>query len=291
MGSSGGGSGGTQVSVRRYAPYIETRHGDFLNATTLYRNNIINNSPFANYNPINTDEAFLGLGYLISNFPSLYDMFGKSMAGLDIEAIWSSVFEKVFDDPNINSAISKEMKLIDDGVVKEDLSKLKIEMRNLNAVTTSTFIIGKAVVEDKRIKTLVNLSIEIKTALLDTIENSYSNYLNWEKSLITEYAKIMKDYFIYTSMMNNVNADFGSRDKLWPFTVLSFEGMAIGTMQGTASWRKEMSRERSTVSKVLLVSSYTATGATVGFSIGGPWGAVIGGAIGFVVGIAAMLLE
>ena len=43
------------------------------------------------------------------------------------------------------------------------------------------------------------------------------------------------------------------------------------------------SRSRSDVSKALLISSYTATGAAIG-----GW---VGGAIGFVVGIAAVLFE
>ena len=288
----GSGSSGDVTKTRRYAPYIEAQHSSFLALTATHRNDIISDSPFAGYIFAETSDAFFGLGYLISSFPSLYDMFGKHMAGLDIETLWNSIFERVVGEPSIDVSISEEMKLVDDEMVKGELADFQVGMRNLNAVTTSSFVVGKAVTEDKRIKSLARTSLEAKVGLLDSVGKEYADHLNWEKTIIVVYAKAMKDYFVYTTMMDDVNTNFASRNALWPFTVLSFEGAALGTMQSAASWRKQMSpRERSAVSKVLLVASYTATGAIIGLEIGGPWGALVGAVVGVIVGIAIMLLE
>ena len=284
-------SGGTSKTIR-YAPYIERQHSEFLALVTAHRNSIIDNSPFADYSFIKTSEAFFGLGYLISSFSSLYDMFGKYMTGLDIEDIWDGTFERLFDAPNTDANILESMKIIDDEIVKGDLAEYQVSMRNINAISTSSFIVGKAVGEDKRLKLLSKMSLEAKVNLLDSEGKEYIASLNWNKLMIVSYANIMKDYFLFTSMIDDVNYTFASRNALWPFTVLSFEGYALGTMQNTSSWRKTMApRERSTVSKALLVSSYTATGAMIGFHILPGWGIVIGGVIGFIVGVAIMIFE
>ena len=284
-------SGDTSKTIR-YAPYIEEQHSKFLALVTTHRNSIIDDSSFANYSFIKTSEAFFGLGYLISSFSSLYDMFGKHMAGLDIEDIWDGTFERLFDAPNTDANILESMKIIDDEIVKGDLAEYQVSMRNINAISTSSFIVGKAVGEDKRLKLLSKMSLEAKVNLLDSVEKEYVSHINWEKSIVTIYATIMKDYFMQLDLTNYVNYTFASRNALWPFTVLSFEGYALGTMQSKASWRKSMSpRERSTVSKVLLVSSYTATGAMIGSHILPGVGTVIGGVVGTIVGIAMLFLE
>jgi hypothetical protein len=288
-----------EVKTTRYAPYIEAQHESFLTTTMAYRNSLINNSPFANYNEVEVVNAFFGLGYVISNFPSLYDMFGKRMAGLDIETIWNNEFERALNDTNIDTAIEEEIKLIDDRLVKEDLSEYQLSMRNLNAVPTSSFIVGKAVVEDKRIKLIIQLILDNKLPLLSNIERDYLTRLNSEKSTITIYANIMKDYFTYINMVVDTNTNMNSRDSLWPFTIFSFEGYALGTMRGVLSWRKQMSkRERSSLSTGLSIASYTATGAYIGAEIGSAYpgignvvGGVIGGVVGFVVGVAVRLFE
>ena len=284
-------SGDTSKTIR-YAPYIEGQHSKFLALVTTHRNSIIDDSSFANYSFIKTSEAFFGLGYLISSFSSLYDMFGKYMTGLDIEDIWDGTFERLFDAPNTDANILESMKIIDDKIVKGDLAEYQVSMRNINAISTSSFIVGKAVGEDKRLKLLSKMSLEAKVNLLDSVGKEYIASLNRNKLMIVSYANIMKDYFLFTSMIDDVNYTFASRNALWPFTVLSFEGYALGTMQSTSSWRKNMApRERSTVSKALLVSSYTATGAMIGSHILPGWGTVIGGVIGFIVGSAIMIFE
>lgn len=286
-----GSSSGDITKTRRYAEYIEGHHGALLDHVSTTKLAIFTISPFADYVPVEIDAAYFGLGYLISSFPSLYDMFGKHMAGLDIESIWNSTFGKIVGEPSIDTAISENMKLVDDEMVRGELADFQVGMRNLNAVTTSSFVVGKAVVEDKRVKLFAKTSLEAKVELLPNMGSEYISHINWEKMTVTVYARAIKDYLMYKNLVDVANTTFASRDSLWPFTVLSFEGKVLGTMQSATSWKKTMDRERSLVSKTLLVLSYTATGAVIGGEIGGGYGAIIGAVIGIIVGIAIMLLE
>jgi hypothetical protein len=277
--------------IRRYADYVESKHSHFLNSMYAKRQAVINNSPFVDYTDLEVSEAFFGIGYLISSFPSLYEMFGKHMAGLDIEGIWNSTFENVFSNPEINLNVSERMKLVDDELVKGELADYQVNMRNLNAVNTSSFVVGKAVNENKRLKVLAKISLEVKVDLLSVVGKDYASHLNWEKSTITVYAKVMKEYFVCALMAGEANYKFASRDALWPFTVLSYEGWGLGVIRG-ASWiARRPIRERSAVSKTLLVASYGVTGAMIGTEILPGWGTAIGAVVGLLVGLAAMLLE
>ena len=111
MGSSGGGD--KQVTTR-YAPYVERYHSSFLSTVQSKRNTILNNSPFADYIDIDVDNAFFGAGYLVSSFPSLYDMFGKFMAGLDIETLWGNLARDELNKSEADAAVAAEMKNVNE---------------------------------------------------------------------------------------------------------------------------------------------------------------------------------
>lgn len=287
MGGGSSSSGDKRVE-KRYAPYIEAHHSDFLNITVA--NRVINNPP--DYTTTEADNAFFGMGYVLSSFPALYDMYGKFMAGFDIEVLWDSIFGNKLNSSEINADIDAEIKLADEKMVKGELADFQLDMRNLNAVPTSSFVMGRAVLEDKRVKAISKIRLDAKTKLLPEIGQEFAAHLNWCKSTIVTYAEIMKNYFLWKTDQDDANYAFASSNALWPFTSLAFEGAALGTMQSVVGFSKTMSpRERSTISKVLVVASYAANGACMGAHIGGPWGAAIGGAVGFVVGLAMVFLE
>ena len=289
MGSSS--SGGDKQVTLRYAPYIEAHHADFLNVVQGTREAVIDDSPFTSYTDIEVDDAFFGAGYLISSFPSLYDMFGKFMAGFDVETLWSSLFPTQMNKTELQDTIDAQMQLFDDALKVNEVPNLSTIARDTNSVQSSTFIIGKANIESYRTKTFCEVSADIKFAILTLINQKWTEYLNWSKEVIAYYAFNLKFYFLAQSGIDNVNTTFDVRDKLWPFTVLDFERAALGALQG-ATYQKTMApRERSLISKALLVMSYTVNGVYIGASIGGPPGAIIGGVIGFIVGIATILFE
>ena len=61
-------------------------------------------------------------------------------------------------------------------------------------------------------------------------------------------------------------------------------------ISGARTSRTQTKKERSTVSKALLVASYTWQGAQLGAYFP-PYGAIIGAVVGFVIGMAVMLME
>jgi len=295
MKNSGGGQTSPEnksVTVR-YAPYIEEKHDALLGVVVNTRKDIITNSPYSSYIDQDANTSILGVGYTIADFPALYDMFGKYMSGFNIEVLWERIFNTQTQREEIDGIIQAQLSLINDNTI-QTIPEFTLNMRDLNSINSSSFVVGKANLEQDRIKKLATISATAKFKVLSNITNESTCILNWKKNTTITYAELMKYYYLTVNESDEVNTDFNVIDKLWPFTVLDFERAALAAMQSKAITAKGGAgkRKRSDLSKVLLVASYTVQGMQIGTMIGGPgWGTFIGGVIGFCIGVGIIMTE
>lgn len=278
--------------ITRYAPYVETAHGRFLNDIGNYRAQTVaySESPYLVHADVSIQDAFLGVGYALSNFSALHDMFGKFMAGLDIDELFKDIFGSVLELPEIDNLTKAQLSLTDDKIVAGLLPQFALSMRSLNAVISSSFIIGKSLLEDRRTKLLNTINSDLKYLLIPTITKRWIDSLNFKKQIIFSHAFILKFYHLTKLDADRFDYKIAFRHTMWPFIVLDYERAALAALQGPTPRKKSEIKERSNVSKVLLVASYTVQGAVIG-SYFGPWGTVIGAVIGFAIGLAIMLFE
>jgi len=302
MGSSGGGGGGTNINYVRYAPYIEDKHSHFLSAVERYAEKARENNPFKNYDDVDVEDAFFGVGFTISSFPSLYDMYGKFMAGLDIDALYSQIFTTVTNSPEVNALIAAESVSMDDDIETTSLPRLELGARDLNSVMSSSFIVGKSIVEDAKVKALSKFSAQLKFNLIPLAESIWKTHLEWNKGVVGVYSEIMKFYFSAKTDTDEINYAMAAKSALWHFTVFDFQRACLGALQGATVQKSDVAGA-STASKVL---SGALSGASMGAMIGGqispavaanattgaaasaggaPWGA----GIGAILGIGAAL--
>jgi len=273
-----GGGGDTKVEVR-YAEYIEGYHHMFLDAIHNFREEITGglNNPwnFLPYTNIICDDAFFGAGYLISSFPSLYDMFGKFMAGLDIEVLWSQVFEDTVNSPVVDTLVAAEAALMDADIEANILPRFQTGMRDMNSVMASTYIIGKAMIEDARVKARSKYQAELHYKLIPAAVERWKVHLDWNKNVTTVYAELMKFYFMARIDVDEANYSQIAKGNLWQFTCFEFERAALGAMQAAQNTRTGTAGE----SGVKGILSGALSGAGMG-AVGGPWGALAGGVLG-----------
>jgi hypothetical protein len=274
----------------RYAPYIEEKHHDMLWLSAYHRDQVIN-SPPSTSSALEIEGIFLGAGYILSDFPSLYDMFGKFMAALDIDVIYKKIFGETITESEINPYIQAEAAMIDLDITAKTLPTFLSALRGLNAVTSSSFVIGKSNIENKRIKALARISSDLKHRLISLISDRWKTSLDWNKNVVTLHAFNLKLYLMSKMTVDETNYGKKLENSLWPFKVLEYNRAALAALTRASTAMKKRAAERSAVSKGLLVCSYTVTGISLGSSIGGPYGALIGGVVGFIVGVAIMLLE
>lgn len=290
MGSNSSTTDSTTTKLHAY--YVEVAHQSFLTVLAGKRNEAIAISPYAGVTAGLIEDDFFSVGYTLSSFPSLYDMFGKFMAGLDIEDVWKRSFDDVLLSAEISAAIRGYASMLNDKVAIVDIPAYQIEARDNNAAGSSTFIIGQSLIEAKKIKDTGKFSIKVVTDLIATTEDKFIKSLNDNIDVIRTYARILKMYYEERITTDEVNGKFLSEDKLWPFTILEYERKGLGAF--SPATRQALQAEtipfmKTTAGKIVSVVSWTAQGAYIG-SYFGPYGTVIGGIVGFIIGLADIFI-
>ena len=174
----GGGKGGGDVETTlRYAKYIENHHKDFLDEIAIRRNTAIDDSPYASRVDIASDDGFFGVGYTMASFPSLYDMYGKFMAGLDVDVIYDQIYGDLMEGPVTHNLVSAESAFLSDELESDTIPRYETGMRDINAVVSSTFIMGKALLEETRLKAVAKYSAGLQYALLPVVAQRWQAHL------------------------------------------------------------------------------------------------------------------
>ncbi len=235
----GGGGGGDTETKIRYAGYIEDKHSAFLTVMQERRIAAVDESPFADYEEIPVDDAFFGTGYLISSFPSLYDMFGKFMAGLDICALYGQVFEDVVNAPEINALVNAEAVMMDDDIEANVIPRFQAGLRDINSVMSSSYVLGRAAIEDARIKSLARFSAELKYRMIPVVIDRWRTHLDWNKHSVAMYGEIMKTYYQIKTNVEEHSFHIRELDAKWPWMVLSQERSGLAALQGAKTTDSE----------------------------------------------------
>lgn len=292
MGSGGGSSGSNKQSEKteiRYAPYVEAQHSAFLDIVATKRDATLSASPFGVFSDIVIDNAFFGTGFIISNFPALYDMYGKFMAGLDVEALYGEILEDSVNHPEINQLVSAEAALLDDDIKINSLPRLQVGMRDINSVMSSSFVVGKAVIEDARVKSISKFSAQLKYDMLPISVERWKSHLEWNRNVVFIYAELMKLYYAVATDVADFNYGMKAKHLLWPFTVLEFNRAALGALQAATNTRTEVAGGGKGSQAIAGALSGAASGAMMGAQMGkllGPHSTAIGAAAGGLLGIA-----
>lgn len=293
-GKSGGGGGGEGDNVVRFAPYLEALHSaildhggsdepdlsfvDVLNAT-------LGASPYDSYGQVDIDEGFFGMTvadpavtYEMKNYPSLWDMFGKFMGGLDVHDLWAQIYEDVIQGPEIENVVTAQAEMLQDEIDTTVMPKFLAGMRDINSVQATTFVIGKAIIQDAHVKSMNKFSTQIRLHALNISNEQWIKHLSWDEAVIKTYAEMFKLYYTAKLDIDRVNLEYPAKDAMWDINLFENARGIIGAMTGsaaTASGQNEPSQTQKAVGGAM-------AGAAAGYMVSGgqPIGAVIGGVIG-----------
>lgn len=280
MGSGGSSGSGGGTYTMRYASYVEDRHKVFLDDTYAYRKSVIENNPYDEFTEVPIDEGFFGVGYLLSSFPALFDVYGKFVAGLDIDALWEEILASTTESPAASALVTAESALLDEELEEAVLPKFMAGMRDMNATMSSTFINGKALLYGSKQKQVTKFSSELKWKLVGVAQDRYKAHLAWNQSVASSYADLFKTYFGVKDGISRLNYDIKSKDSLWPLTVMDFERANLGALQG--AMKQSTDKDSGSSSFLGGALSGAAAGGMMGF---GPVGMLAGAALGGVASL------
>ena len=284
MRSDSGGGGDTTTTIR-YAQYIEDHHETFLDNSASFGTTARATNPF-NEKYLQVDsvgDAFFGSGYAIANFPSLYDMYGKFMAGLDVELLWSQVLDGTQDDVTVSNLIQVHARDLDQDIEENILPRFQLGLRDVNAVMSSSYVIGKSLIEAKRTQALSKFAGELRYKLIPIAAERWRAHLGWNQNVISTYTTMINQFYNTGLTISNMNVEMYVKEILWPFTILDHERANIAALQGATSATAPKGSEPSTASKAI---GGALSGAAMGASAM-PVNPVVGAAWGGVLGLAA----
>jgi hypothetical protein len=217
-------------------------------------------------------------------------MYGKFMAGLDIEVLYVQILEDTVNTPIIGNLVSAEAVLLDDDINANILPRFQVGMRDINSVISSSFVVGKAMIEDTRVKSISKFSAGLKYQMIPIASERWKAHLEWNRGVVLSYAEVMKLYYSAKMDVTDLNYSMVAKHKLWPFTVLEYERAALGALQGATTTTTEVAGASKAMKAIAGALSGAASGAMTGTAVGGPGvGTAVGAIIGGILGIGAGL--
>lgn len=290
-GKDGGGDSESSQTTVRYAPYLEAFHSRILDhggsdspdLSFIDAFNVaLGMSPYGAYEQVDVDEGFFGMTtddptvtYEIKNFPSLWDMFGKFMGGLDIHDLWGQIYEDVIQGPEITNAVTAQSDLLQDDIDTQVMPRFLAGMRDINSVQATTFVIGKAIIQDAHVKSMNKFSTQIRLHALSISNEQWIKHLDWDKTVVTVFAEMFKLYYTARIDVDRANLEYQAKDGMWDVNLFENARAILGAMAGSAAATPQ--NEPSQAQKAI---GGAMSGAAAGAMIAGPTGAIIGGVLG-----------
>ena len=265
----------------RYAPYIESCHHSFLNNIHSEVSIAYHNSPYVHFSNIDIDEGFFGIGYYLSNFPSLYDMFGKFLVGLDITILFNQIFKD--SDRVVDRITHNEAQFLYYLINVKILPKFRRGLSDITADLKKSYLRGEELIQEAAEKAIEKFKTELRFRMLIVITEKWKIHLAWNKDVISIYLEFLHLYIKSKLDIEEKNQETRKKDALWPFTVLEYQRAALSVFQDSSNIKKQSSIGGKEISQWAKSISGTISWAIVGAEIGGWVGAIIGAVIGLAL--------
>lgn len=291
LAKSGGAGGGSPSGTIAYPAYMQTAHGEWLNHTAadvmLYSITDLMNeamtgpSPYSGFVTIDVDNAFLGPNKGVVNYIGPYDKLAD-FSCFDIEAKYA---QYVSDDTLvIDAAIVAESALQNDEIDSKVLPRFQAGMLDINAVQSSAFVLGEALIHDAKDKILAKFSAQTR---LDAISKSadismrrMQIALEYHRLRISMSIELARIYATSRKDVDGLYAEIGAKDRLFDLSIYQYGVNVMSSIAGSAVSPPDTAtrgNEAGALSGALM-------GAAIGAQVGGGWGAAGGFLIGGIAG-------
>lgn len=303
---SGGGGGGGSGAVS-YPGYMQTIHSDWLDNTgvdtisssiTDVMDTALGNSPWTGavaYDP-DTD---------ISDYETAIAAFAAILAALDPEGDWDDLYDQAnasitpVAEADIAADVTAFSNKIDDEITTKVLPRFQTGMRDINAVVSSAFVIGEAVIEGFRNREVAKHSSGIRVAILSQNQqllitatgqmvDLFTKGVNWNLSYTQAVVEAKRIKIVAKKEETDMNFRLDESDALWDLEVFQYGANLLGSIGGGVV--DPNTKKPSTGASMLGgAMSGAATGAIIGSTVPGI-GTAVGALAGGILGAGSALL-
>ena len=252
-GSGGGGSGAVD-----YPGYMKTKHETWLNEIDSLIDVAIANNPYEGpgwgdgwyvYNP--SDDLYEMI-LALDDFADYLDMLD---AGVDAEAAaFGAILQSRIDTDTIPS--------------------FEAGMRDINAVQTTSFVIGKAILYARKDE-------QVAQYLADLNGKFRQQTIEQRRLLATHYVEVLRLGIVAMKEHHDEYMEYETAYAKWDLEMYSYGGNMLAAIGGArAPGVARPSRTQSAIGGAM-------AGAAMGAQVGGGYGAIIGAVVGGIGGYLA----
>ena len=287
------GGGGSSGDVD-FPDYMKTFHGRALDGSgadtpTSSIVDIINaslgNSPFAAATAYDPDTDITAYEAAISGFDTL-------IAGIDEATDWAALFTQAetsidgVSDDDIDDDVDAFADELDDEITTKVLPRFEAGMRDINAVVSSAFVIGRANIEGFRDRDVARHASKLRLGVVADRQKSYvmateqmlrlliARY-GWEESYMRTVIEAKRIKIVAKKEEVDENLKIGEDDATWDLELYQYGANLLASI-GSGTMVPKTNKPSRTSS----VIGGAMAGATAGSMVSPGWGTAIGAVVG-----------
>ena len=298
MGSSGGGGSSGAVS---HAAYLEAIHQDWLNHTgvdiieksmTEVMDSALGSSPWTALTAYNPDAD-------IASYEAGVTAFAGILAGLSDTVNWAAFYAQAvatvdgIADADINADIAALQAQLDDNITTRTLPRFRRGMQDINAVVSSAFVIGEAIIEAFQARDVNKYGASLRLSVYDSksskrlqavdqMMNLMGRRIGWEESYTKMLVESKRIKIVAKKEQVEENASIDEKDAKWDLEVFQYGGNLMAAIGGGTAI-PNMAGKNKTASALGGAMSGAAAGAMM--SGGNPYAIAAGAVIGLAAGL------
>jgi len=283
----GGGGGGSSSGTVDYPAYMETIHEAWLGAAGDVSIDLTSAIATAHSNSPFTGLAAYDPELVLS---SMVETFEALSAGDDwdtvIAAVLSYIDDSIISDTYIDAEVDAQSDYLDDEYTNNILPEFESGMRDIGAVMTSSFVLGKAFIVATKARDVAKYRSELSLAmnriradlvarLTESKVKDILGRMSWDKEVATLNVELGRIQIVAYQEETNQNAALDERDARWDLEVFAYGANMMASISGgtTDIVPSQPTQVQSAIGGAL-------SGAATGAMVGGVPGAIAGGLLG-----------
>lgn len=233
-GSSGGGGGGGSGKVE-YPSYMQTIHGKWLNdsggdvpLTSMVdaMNAAIGNSPWTTASAYDPDSDITNMLAAPDTLQTLVDLLSSGNT-LD------NVISDILSDTRIDNAVNEFAADLDDRLTSEVLPRFEAGMRDINAVVSTAFVIGRSNIEASQNRQISKYSADLHMkAFSDDAIKVIALKLEYQKQASHLIADANRVKIVAKKEEADTNLNIDVHDALWDLETFQYGANLLSSIGG-----------------------------------------------------------
>ncbi|MBU2249230.1 MAG: hypothetical protein KKD77_20955 [Gammaproteobacteria bacterium] len=285
--AKGGGGGG--AGVVDYPAYMKTFHGQILDHNGVdtptislmdAMNAAFGNSPYAGEVAYDPDADIAAMIASVTANQALVTLLSTG-TGLD------TLVSGVLDHARVDLAVTEFANDLSDRLLAEVVPRFEAGMRDINAVSSSAFAVGRAILEVAQTRQVAKFSADLHMkAFSDDALRLIALKLEYQKFATHYIAEANRIKIVAKGEELESNLEIGEADATWDLEVFQHGGNLLAGIGGgvMTSNKKKKNKAASAIGGAMTGAAAGAVvGAEIG-SVGSGYGALIGAVLGAAIG-------